>query len=306
MKSGGILVPGLATFLLLAIAGTSQKVMAADLLNWMAPLDGKKRLSEFSIPGTHDSGALHETFAGTAQCQRLPIASQLSIGVRFLDIRCVIDNGGFKIYHGTVDQQLTFDSVLNDCVSFLKAHPSETILMSIKKEHQEDDRTKFENVFDSYHSKNPDIWLLKDAIPTLDEARGKIVLLRRFYASKLPKGIAAAPAEWKDSQTFSINGATEIRVQDKYALDKKEQKWPEIRALLQEASKGRQDVLYLNFTSAYVKKTVLNIPDIHEALNAVTPAMLSYFDNSPSGRYGVIIMDFADEPKCAKVIATNN
>lgn len=298
-------------FLIAAVAAAPPQLSATDLSNWMAPLNGKKRLSEFTIPGTHDSGALYEAkrfgfpIAGTTQCQRLPIATQLAIGVRFLDMRCVLKHEGFQIYHGDVDQQLSFDSVLDDCIAFLKIHHAETILMSVKKEHGPDDNTKFEAVFDRYTSNHPEVWRLKDTLPTLDEARGKIVLLRRFDAARLPKGIAAAPADWKDNQSFPIHGAVEIRVQDQYRLGKKEQKWPEVHALLQAAFTGQPSVLYLNFTSAYVEKTVFHIPGIREAAAAVSPALLSYFDQAPPGRYGVVILDFADPPKCEKIIATN-
>jgi len=297
--------------LLAAVGAVPQKLLGADLSNWMARLDGKRLLSEFTIPGTHDSGALHEAepfgrpVVGTTQCQMLPVATQLSIGVRFLDMRCVIKNEGFQIYHGDVDQQLSFDSVLNDCVSFLKSHQGETIIMSVKKEHGNDDDTKFEAVFDWYTAKNPRVWLLKDTLPALDEARGKIVLLRRFDAVKLPKGIAAAPGQWQDNQSFRINGAVEIHVQDRYRLDNKRQKWPAIQALLQAAFHDQPDVFYLNFTSAYVKKTVFHIPGIREAAAAVTPALLTYLDQAPPGRYGVVIVDFADPTKCEKIIATN-
>jgi 1-phosphatidylinositol phosphodiesterase len=277
----------------------------------MAPLDGKKRLSEFTIPGTHDSGALHEAeafgrpIAGTTQCQMLPIATQLSIGVRFLDMRCVLKQDGFQIYHGDVDQQISFGSVLNDCLSFLKSHPGETIIMSVKKEHGNDDDTKFEAMFDWYTAKGPQSWLLTDTLPALDTTRGKIVLLRRFAAAKLPKGIAAAPDQWQDNQSFQINGAVAIHVQDRYRLGNKQQKWPEVQALLQAAFHGQPDVFYLNFTSAYVEKTIFHIPGIREAAKAVTPALLTYFDQAPPGRYGVVIVDFADAPKCSKIVATN-
>jgi 1-phosphatidylinositol phosphodiesterase len=263
---------------------------AADSANWMATLDGKKWLSEFTIPGTHDSGALHEVMspfgpiAGTAQCQSIPISSQLDIGVRFLDIRCVIHNGGFEIYHGSVDQQVSFDSVVSDCVSFLNAHKGETILMSVKKEHAQDDDEKFEAVFDSYTSRDTNVWRLENTLPTLNESRGKIVLFRRFDTSALPKGIAAAPGDWKDNQSFQINGPVEIHVQDKYELHKKEEKWPAIQAALQEAFNGNPKVLYLNYTSAYVKR--MFIPDIREAVNAVTPPLSAYFENAPPGRTG--------------------
>jgi 1-phosphatidylinositol phosphodiesterase len=294
------------SLLLAAVIAMVQTASAMDLSNWMATLDGKKRLSEFSIPGTHDSGALHEFVAGTAQCQVLPIAPQLSIGVRFLDVRCVIKDGGFTIYHGSVDQQLTFDSVLNDCSSFLQTHKGETIIMSVQKEHKDDDETRFEQVFDSYTSRNPSLWMLTNTLPKLDEARGKIVLIRRFVAGKLPKGIAAPPADWKDNQSFTILGATEIHVQDKYALDKTEDKWPEIQPLLKEAVSGKPDALYLNFTSGYFKKTIFNIPDIPRAASAVNPLVENYFDKATAGRYGIIIMDFADTSRCEKIIATNN
>lgn len=302
---------GLAGVLLAAVAVLPSPLVAADQSNWMAPLDGGKALSEFSIPGTHDSGALYEAealgrpVAGTTQCQSVPIAAQLAMGVRFLDMRCVLKPAGFQIYHGDVDQRLSFDSVLQDCVSFLTAHNQETIIMSVKQEHGNDDRTKFEAMFDGYTAKQPAAWFLKDTLPTLGEARGKIVLLRRFEAAKLPKGLAAAPANWRDSQSFSINGAVEIRIQDQYRLDKKEQKWPQVLALLQEAVHGPQHVLYLNFTSAYVNQTLLPIPDIRAAAGAVTPALLHYFDQAPPGRYGVVILDFADPAKCEKIIATN-
>jgi 1-phosphatidylinositol phosphodiesterase len=289
----------------------SETGVAADSADWMGSLDGKKWLSELTIPGTHDSGALHEAVGplgpiyGTAQCQMVPIASQLEMGVRFLDIRCVIHNGGFKIYHGSVDQRVTFDSVIGDCVSFLKSHPGETIIMSVRKEHDQDESKQFETVFDSYISRNTNVWRLEDTLPTLAESRGKIVLFRRFDASKLPTGIAAAPADWKDNRSFAIRGPVEIHVQDQYELDQKEEKWPAVHAMLQEAFTGKPDVLYLNYTSAYVKKTIFKIPDIREAASAVTPSLLPYFEHAAPGRYGVIILDFADASKCAKIIGVN-
>ena len=301
----------LVGLLLAAAAAAPRQLSAADLVNWMTSLDGQQPLSAFTIPGTHDAGALYEAEAmgrplvGTTQCQSLPIAAQLAAGVRFLDVRCVIRNEGFQIYHGDVDQRLTFDSVVRDCTAFLQAHPGEAIIMSIKREHAEDATAKFEAVFDAYTAKAPALWRLADTLPTLNEARGKIVLLRRFDAINLPKGIAAAPGVWQDNQSFQIDGAVKIQVQDQYRLDRKTQKWPEVRAHLRAAFADDPGVLYLNFTSAYVRKTIFHIPGIREAVEAVTPPLLHYFDEAPPGRYGVILLDFADASKCEKIIATN-
>src|SRR5258708_7055942 len=54
--------------------------------DWMSSLDASKSIAEFSIPGTHDSGALFEHFSGTARCQSLTIGGQLDAGIRYLDI----------------------------------------------------------------------------------------------------------------------------------------------------------------------------------------------------------------------------
>ena len=97
------LVP--AAGLWLALASQAVSVAAAtDAAHWMGAVSGKKRVSELSIPGTHDSGALHEPFPGTTKCQTLGIAQQLAIGVRFLDIRCRSVHNAFAIYHGPVDR----------------------------------------------------------------------------------------------------------------------------------------------------------------------------------------------------------
>ena len=299
------LLPAAAFWLSLASQAVPAAV-AADPANWMRAVSGKKRLSELSIPGTHDSGALHEPIKGTTQCQTLGIAQQLAIGVRFLDIRCRSVHNAFAIYHGPVDQQLTFDSVLTDCLGFLKAHGTETLMMSVKKEGEDDHCTKsFEELFDAYTAQAPEKWWLKATIPSLAEARGRIILLQRFSAVKLPKGIGAAPEDWKDNQGFHIHGAAEIQVQDKYQLHDQQDKWPEVLAQLQAAAAGKPDTLYLNFTSGYRPRPILGIPDIREVSNVVNPAVARYFEQTGPGRYGIIIMDFADASRCARIIATN-
>ena len=89
--------------------------------NWMHSLNDDVSLSQLSIPGTHNSGARYETWPGTSQCQDLSIDEQLEAGVRFLDIRCCHRNNTFRIYHGMEDQHLSFDDVLDTCISFLRS-----------------------------------------------------------------------------------------------------------------------------------------------------------------------------------------
>src|SRR4051794_14918530 len=52
---------------------------------WMGALDQRRKISEITIPGTHDSATW--TLSGNAQCQTSDIRQQLDAGIRFLDIR---------------------------------------------------------------------------------------------------------------------------------------------------------------------------------------------------------------------------
>ena len=94
----------LASFLHAPAAGNS----------WMPSLNGTLPISQYSIPGTHDSGARFDPALapGTAKCQDLTIAQQLDAGVRFLDIRCRHIDDGFTIHHGEVYQNINFNNVL--------------------------------------------------------------------------------------------------------------------------------------------------------------------------------------------------
>lgn len=128
---------------------------AATINNWMENVSDEKYLSDISIPGTHDSGALYEPVKGIAKCQNLKLGEQLNVGVRYLDIRCREYEDFFVIHHGSIYQHLNFDDVINTCTDFLSNNPTETIIMSIKEEYNPDKNTKnFEEVFDSYVKKN--------------------------------------------------------------------------------------------------------------------------------------------------------
>ncbi len=59
----------------------------------------------------------------------------------------------------------------------------------------------FEQTFDAYVKKAPSSWSLGTAVPALSDARGKIVLVRRFAAAA-PKGIDAT--KWADKATFTL------------------------------------------------------------------------------------------------------
>ena len=51
--------------------------------NWLNEVNDDLLITELSIPGTHDSGAMHSFLDVAGKCQDLTIRKQLAIGVRF-------------------------------------------------------------------------------------------------------------------------------------------------------------------------------------------------------------------------------
>ncbi|MDL4842525.1 phosphatidylinositol-specific phospholipase C [Aquibacillus rhizosphaerae] len=278
-------------------------VFASSGSSWMNSIDDSRSLSSLSIPGTHDSGAIYEPIYNTAKCQDLNIAEQLSIGVRYLDIRNRHYENSFDIYHGPISQNQTFDDVLHDVYSFLDDNPSETILMGIKEEYNPYNNTRsFEETFDAYIANNPDKWLLTDTIPTVGEARGKIVLIRRFEATELPKGIDAT--DWKVNTTFTIHNTAKLKVQDYYKVTDSNQKWSDIQSMYQEATIQNPSWLYINYTSGY-KPGWFDIPNIRTMKDNINPKVDAFFTSNTQGRYGISAMDFITSDLASKIIATN-
>jgi 1-phosphatidylinositol phosphodiesterase len=273
-------------------------------LSWMGSLDGRQSLSRLSIPGTHNSGALYEPVYGTSKCQDLTISDQLAIGVRYLDIRCRHVDNAFAIYHGPISQHLTFAAVVTACIDFLADNPTECVVMSVNEESIPSRNTRtFEQTFAAYVAEHPQRWELSTTIPTLDVARGKIVLLRRFPADSYMKGIEAS--WWPINTTFTIAGPANLKVQDQYIVPDNFAKLGAIRSLYDEARSANDEILYLNYTSGY-RRGLLGFPDIRVVSDFINPAVSQYFNVSSRGRFGITVTDFVDKATCALIIATND
>jgi len=272
--------------------------------NWMGALDDHKSLSQFSIPGAHNSGALHEPFHGTSQCQHLAVSEQLAAGVRYLDVRCRHVDDAFAIHHGPISQKITFADVIDICTKFLAGNPSECIVMSVKEESVPSHNTRtFEETFNSYVENDPQRWLLGADVPILKDAQGKIVLLRQFPTRKLPKGLDAT--SWPVNSTFTIDGPAKLRVQDNYIVPDNLGKLTAIQSFYSEAASAIGDILYLNFTSGY-RRGALGIPDIRIVSEYINPAVSQYFSANRRGRFGISVTDFVNEALCALIVATNH
>lgn len=284
-----------------------------DIANWMSLVPDSKLISELSIPGTHDSAAMkREGFdKPRLTTQARTIREQLENGVRFLDLRIGYVNNEFGLYHEKFSVNLSFASVRDACRQFLDDHPRETIIASIKNEHDGGgNRLSFRARFLKYVDETPGLWDLRTAAegyPTLGEVRNKIVLFRRFPLDSEAEFIginACGAAGGKECSAFpydttgTIGGPPTLRIQDKFSLVSirppgplLSEKWGVIENLLTEASgpSGRKDVLYVNFNSA--AGLVSNKYPI-AAAEFINPRAANYFKPNDQGRFGIIPRDF--------------
>lgn len=257
-----------------------------------------RALWDLVIPGTHDSGAMLEPLPGLAATQDLTIAEQLEAGVRFFDLRARIVDDAFWLYHGSIDQDQAFADVFATMYAYLAANPSETIIASLKEEATPSNATKaFDAIFADYVAQSPEHWLLGEAFPSLGEARGKIVLVRRFSSTMAPLGIDAAP--WADDATFTI--ANRLRVQDEYTVENNDAKWTAITALLAEPRIA--NTLYLDYTSGYQTSMGLsNILAVSDDINARLDETLATEAILPV----VFVMDHVTPERVRAVIDAND
>ena len=106
----------------------------------MGALPGSLKISDISIPGTHDSGACNlNTKQDTMSTQRYYIDELLNSGVRHLDVRTGLDdNNTVRIVHSSCNarnrsnQELKLSEVTGWMNDFLKANPTETVIFQIK------------------------------------------------------------------------------------------------------------------------------------------------------------------------------
>ena len=155
--------------------------------DWMRGIGGDKNIADIFIPGSHDSSTARVFFPLIARCQSTTISDQLSAGCRFFDLRLTVRDGRLFAVHGRapcyspekkgrtpLDAREIFDAI----AAFLRRNPSETVLAAIKQEGRPN--AGFRKILYDYISDYE--FYSKNELPSLDEVRGRIVLLRRFDA----------------------------------------------------------------------------------------------------------------------------
>ncbi|KAL9947516.1 hypothetical protein D7B24_000037 [Verticillium nonalfalfae] len=207
---------------------------SSNLHAWMKELKDSYPLPFLSIPGTHNAPTCY-TALPSVRCQAVGITEQLENGVRFFDIRvsATPDNDNLALVHSVFPISLTgtkwFADLLTEVYAFLERNPSETLIMSVKREGtgKGSDHDMSRYLRDRYIKKNSNRWYTKPQIPALGDARGKIVLMRRFHCDDSVnksendgKGIGIDAAHWPDNcEDGKTGGGGFVRVQDFYEVD---------------------------------------------------------------------------------------
>ena len=309
-----LLLLAAAVFLIIPLTERGDRRTVDGSADWMAGLDDALRLSELTIPGSHDSATRYVQLGFFSKCQALSVGEQLEAGCRYLDIRLGLDGDRFKLMHGFTNcksgalsfEPLYLDEMLRECYAFLAAHPTETVLFAVKQEHGDESVERFETALDAYLREHPDYWLLSDTIPSLGEARGKLVLLRRYEDEAGLGARAGIPFGWPNQNGFddpTLNtertdqGGYALWVQDRYEYGV-ENKWKAFTLGMEtaETERGEGDVA-LHFLSTKGEATYGHPYSYAKQLNPRLSVL-----SSPSGW---IVLDFFSARLAERVYTEN-
>lgn len=274
--------------------------------DWMRGISDDALISDISMPGTHDSGSrIVDRFTSTwAQCQSLSIGEQLSVGVRYLDMRLEYDtsvSGSVRVVHSSVNcwsgnnSPLDLDMVLSACYSFLTDHPTETILLSVKEDDGDNASALASEIVKKINA-DPTYWYTGTAVPKLKNVRKKIVLVKRI--SQIPFGLNL---NWGDQG--SDGGSTVIssylEVQDRYNMGTAK-KWENAAKPMLDKTKpaGQFFINFLSTTGAGISGVVACSGDMNGYLSA--------YEMKNNKCYGIIAFDYITEELARKVYQCND
>lgn len=292
--------------------------------DWMKNLPDDLLISEINLAGTHNSPTKNIHFSHFSKCQKLNIHNQLNIGVRLLDLRLKFDGQNLFLSHAIFkckknnakSQDLLFSDIYHTCKTFLTDNPTETVLMSIKREAKKSSEETFDFLYDGFLKNNP-LFYTENRVPTLSEVRGKIVLLNRCGAdieneayTDLNCGINLTG--WihqgkKNHETCEIQKAfipkrtgksdEYFYLQDYYAL-KPDDRWEKAILPVLEAPPTEKAILF-NFFSG---SCIFNRPKKYSKKIA---KLFKEYELKQMKKYGWIVLDFADKKTVRKIVVSN-
>ncbi|OEJ37240.1 hypothetical protein AR457_35350 [Streptomyces agglomeratus] len=284
----------------------------ADRAEWMWGIASDTPLSAMSIPGTHDTLAIHggamvqtqEDYGDSANT----LMAQLDRGIRAIDIRVrVTENKYFTVHHSAYYQKANFDDVLTKAQDFLRKHPKEAIVMRLRAECPYDGGgvadcandpksvtpARVQEIFAGYRDRYPGLFYADAAsgtrrakVPTLGQVRGKVVL---------------GSFDNVENDNYGIEGFDDHK-EDHWAASTVPEKWGYVKDNINRAIAGSPGDLYLTYSSASTAP-LGHLPSQYaggyrSVQGGVTTEVLGVnyqlmkHLNGRSGRAGIVMMDF--------------
>lgn len=291
-----------------------------NLKSWMKNIDNNTEVLRLNLAGTHDSVTKYAQFSHLSKCQNLNIYEQLCIGIRGLDIRVQSRGSRLGMVHGVAKafntpnhfgKQMDLADVLEQCYRFLDENPSETIVFQFKNDSGKEMEHCFDILFHRYIKDNQSKWYLENRSPLMNEARGKIILIRRCKMLQSneynPHNTGIDFSKWIEQDkpvpeplTLKTGGENEMSfvIQDRYKY-KPEPRWNDCIMPFLNTMTDFCGTYIINYLS-----TAGGLKGPYNNSKYINPAFMKY-PLKKNTYYGMIYVDFPTEELVEKIIRTN-
>ena len=316
------------------LAGNTAETAYSYANEWMAGIPDEALLSSINIPATHDTGTAGVVedlvpSVSITSCQNLYYDEQLNMGARSFDIRANATKddasaADVKIVHGGELWQcqekngsdLTLQSILNTSLDFLEKHKSETVILTVKPD--AGSTIGLEHAVAEFIEKNKDKVYSGGDIPSMKEARGKIIFLRRFnltknYDSSVERAMGFNLTNWDDikykdykyAYKLYDDGKNHVYIQDAYNTYGSE-KWPYILETMKQTT-GQDTSHPIEYNSWVFNYTSCSQGAPLGLTQEINPRLFKDEDNCIDNRFlGTVMLNFIDEPMSRLIYETNS
>ncbi len=316
------------------LAGNTAETAYSYANEWMAGIPDDALLSSVNIPATHDTGTAGVVedlvpSVSITSCQNLYYDEQLNMGARSFDIRANATKddasaADVKIVHGGELWQcqekngsdLTLQSILNTSLGFLEKHKSETVILTVKPD--AGSTIGLEHAVVEFIEKNKDKVYSGGDIPSMKEARGKIIFLRRFnltknYDSSVERAMGFNLTNWDDikykdykyAYKLYDDGKNHVYIQDAYNTYGSE-KWPYILETMKQTT-GQDTSHPIEYNSWVFNYTSCSQGAPLGLTQEINPRLFKDEDNCIDNRFlGTVMLNFIDEPMSRLIYETNS
>lgn len=288
--------------------------------SWMSAIPDDRLITGINIPGTHDSAACYCAFSFISRTQKLTVSQQLEAGARYFDFRFRYDGKDFIASHsiatckkskGMFAEKLTADDIVDACIEFLKKNKSETILFQLKETVSVTENEFYSVFYEKYIKNNPEYWYVNNAIPSLGQVRGKIVLLRvvsadngSFDDSNSGINFTSYPyVESREVDSWMLTDICSIEtdrpyaklfVQDSYKVEGVK-KWGTVTRFLQSEQRGDFNICLTSCTFLFVPR--INVKYINK--------QLMNYSFEKNRLYSIVVTDYINAEICGRIIDSN-